>query len=401
MAPLRVGVIGAGMIAQAAHLPSLLALPERFEVAAIADPSEATRTTVAARHRVPAAYADWRAMIEQERLDAVVICAPHAVHAEATIGALESGLHVFVEKPLCIDPADADRIIAVRERQERVVQVGYMKRFDPAFERMLQELPASADELYFVDVVTHDPLLNKPSLFDPEEIVVGRDLPARVREEGEQSLRLQLQGAVGADDLEQVGPYVTIYLEALIHDVNLVNGLLERMGEPLPVAIESTSFWGDGAGATITFALASGARWNCTFLWLPGTQAFREHVALYFRDSMRTLTFAAPYLRKYPTIYELDGADGDGEARQRKVFTSHRVSYRRELEHFHDCVVTGVACRAPAELGKADVELLREVFLRAPEVVPAEGSSQPALAGAREGERQRLALQRRRQMKLG
>lgn len=387
MEPLQVGVIGAGMIAQAAHLPSLLALPERFEVAAIADPSETVRTTVAARCRIPADHSDWRAMIERERLDAVVICAPHAVHAEATIAALEAGLHVFVEKPLCIDPADADRIIAARERQERVVQVGYMKRFDPAYERMLQELPANAAELCFVDVVTHDPLLNKPSLFGPEEIVVGRDLPARVREEGERSLRSQLQGAVGTDDFGRVGPYVTIYLDALIHDVNLVNGLLERMGEPLPAAIESTSFWGDGAGATITFALASGTRWNCTFLWLPGTQVFREHVALYFRDSVRTLTFAAPYLRKYPTVYEMDGADG--EARQRRVFTSHRVSYRRELEHFHDCIVTGVACRAPAELGKADVELLREAFMRAPDGTASAGagSSQPALAGAEEGER--------------
>ncbi len=359
-APVRVGVIGAGMIAQAAHLPNLIALPERFTLAALADPSELTRTTVAARHRVPATYADWQSMIARETLDAVLICAPHAVHAEAAIAALEAGLHVFVEKPLCIDPADADRIIAARDRHRCVVQVGYMKRFDPAFERMADELPATAAELSFVDVVAYDPILNKPSLFSHGEIVVGRDLPADVRRDAERSLRAQLLAAVGSDDLQEVGAFATIYLDALIHDVNLVNGLLERMGEPLPTAIESTSFWGDGAGATIAFALANGARWHCTFLWLPGMQRFHEHVALYFRDSVRTLTFAAPYLHKHPTIYKVDGADGD--ARRRTAFSSHCPAYRSELEHFHDCIVDGMPCRTPAELGRFDVRLLRDAF---------------------------------------
>jgi predicted dehydrogenase len=357
----RVGLIGAGMIAQAAHLPNLAALPDHFEVVALVDPSETVRTIVAARHHVPASYADWREMIDRHELDAVLICAPHAVHVEATLAALEAGLHVFVEKPLCIDPADADRIIATRERHGRVVQVGYMKRFDPAYERMAAELPASADELCFVDVVAHDPILNKPSLFCPDEIVVGHDVPAKVRRDGEQALRAQLLAAVGSDDLGEVAPFATVYLDALIHDVNLVNGLLERMGEPLPAAIESTSCWGSGAGATIAFTLVNGARWNCTFLWLPGLQSFREHIAVYFRDSVRTLTFAAPYLHKHPTIYEVDGADG--EARQRSVFTSHRGSYRGELEHFYDCIVSEANCRTPAELGRADVKLLRDAFL--------------------------------------
>jgi predicted dehydrogenase len=358
----RVGLIGAGMIAQAAHLPNLAALTDRFEVVALADPSETVRTAVAARHHVSYGYADWREMIDRHGLDAVLICAPHAVHVEATLAALEAGLHVFVEKPLCIDPADADRIIAARERHRRVIQVGYMKRFDPAYERMADELPANADELCFVDVVAHDPILNKPSLFCPDEIVVGDDVPAEVRREGERSLRAQLLAAVGSDDLGEVGSFATVYLDALIHDVNLVNGLLERMGEPLPAAIESTSCWGDGVGATIAFTLVGGVRWNCTFLWLPGLQSFREHVALYFRDSVRTLSFAAPYLHKHPTIYEVDA--GDGETRRRSVFTSHRGSYRGELEHFHACIVTGADCQTPAEMGRDDVELLRNAFCR-------------------------------------
>jgi predicted dehydrogenase len=46
---------------------------------------------------------------------------------------------VLVEKPLCLDPADADRVVAAAG--DRVVQVGYMKRFDPAYEALLDDLP--------------------------------------------------------------------------------------------------------------------------------------------------------------------------------------------------------------------------------------------------------------------
>ena len=53
------------------------------------------------------------------------------------LDALDAGLHVLVEKPLCLAPADADAIAARAQQRGRVVQVGYMKRFDPAYERLL------------------------------------------------------------------------------------------------------------------------------------------------------------------------------------------------------------------------------------------------------------------------
>ena len=65
---------------------------------------------------------------------------------EVVLAALDAGLHVFVEKPMCITLADADAIIAARDRAGKVVQVGTMKRYDPASERMLESLPDSADD---------------------------------------------------------------------------------------------------------------------------------------------------------------------------------------------------------------------------------------------------------------
>src|SRR5919108_2036210 len=152
----RVGVIGCGMVAQAEHLQNLQQLSGRFEIAALADPSALVREAMGARYAVRNVHTDYRPLLEDD-LDAVVISAPAATHAEVTIAALDAGLHVFVEKPLCITLADADRIITARNRAGRVVQVGYMKRFDPAWERMLADIPSSPASLRYVRVLCHDP----------------------------------------------------------------------------------------------------------------------------------------------------------------------------------------------------------------------------------------------------
>ena len=91
------------------------------------------------------------------------------------IDALDAGLHVFVEKPMCIILDDADAIIAARDRAGKVVQVGTMKRYDPAVEAMLEALPATADDLRYVSVVVNDPEFEP--YFEPGDIVRGADVP--------------------------------------------------------------------------------------------------------------------------------------------------------------------------------------------------------------------------------
>src|SRR5207244_6730886 len=99
-----------------------------------------------ARYGIAGLYRDHRELLDSERLDAVVVCSPAGTHAQTVLDALDAGLHVFVEKPMCITLADADSIVAARDRAGRVVQVGTMKRYDPSYERMLAELPESRSE---------------------------------------------------------------------------------------------------------------------------------------------------------------------------------------------------------------------------------------------------------------
>ena len=127
MTRIRVGIIGGGLITQVEHLPNLLQLPGLFSVGGVTDPSRTVRDHIEKRWGVKS-FESADALLG-EKVDAVLIATPDAYHADLAILALERGLHVFSEKPLCYDPADADRVIAARDKTRRVMQVGYMKRF--------------------------------------------------------------------------------------------------------------------------------------------------------------------------------------------------------------------------------------------------------------------------------
>ena len=87
--PLRIGVVGGGLIAQAVHLPRLAADPARFAVVGIADPSPKVIGALAARYAPAHGYLDWRDLLDREELDAVAVCSPHSTHAEVVLAALD------------------------------------------------------------------------------------------------------------------------------------------------------------------------------------------------------------------------------------------------------------------------------------------------------------------------
>lgn len=354
----RLGLVGGGEIVQTVHLPNLWRMRTRFALVAIADPSRSVRETLADRYSIPREHASHTELIEAGGIDGVIVCSPHGAHADCVIEALDAGLHVFVEKPLCIALEDADRIIAARDGARRVVQVGYMNRFDEAFEWMCGDLPATAEDLRCVNVVTYDPRLGQ--FFRPEDMVVADDVPAAVRDATRSATCAQVRMAVGRDDRDSVFAFSEMFLGTLVHDVNVVHGLLDAMGEPTPRHVVDAACWADGYAVAGTIGLANGGRWTTTFMQLEGVHDFRMSIALYFSDSVRTLTLPAPYLRQSPTRYERAG-EQDGVQVERAV-GSFRESFVRELEHFHDCVVEGVACRTPPEQARADLELLTAMF---------------------------------------
>jgi predicted dehydrogenase len=358
---LRVGVVGGGLVAQAMHLHYLKHQTDRFDLVALAEPSKIVRDSLRQLYDLEATYADYRELLDGTKLDAIVICSPAQTHAEVTLAALDLGVHVFVEKPMCITLGDADRIAEARARTGRVVQVGYMKRHDPAWQHMLENLPDSAESLRYLRVVVHDPEFEP--FFGPGEIFRSDDVPRDVIEAGLEQMQAQLKEAVGAAPPEIIAAFEGSFLGSLVHDVNLVHGLLERMGEPLPAEVIGGDWWNEGRAVTGAVRLANGSRWDSAWIQLLDMFDYRESVAFYFAEEVHTLSFPSPWLKQFPTVYEVSRR-GD-RSRVAQVFESYEESFSRELAHFHDCVVNGAECETPPEQARLDIDVLTQMFLKA------------------------------------
>lgn len=128
----RVGWIGCGTHANAMLLPQLARLPARLAALCDLDPGRLAST--AERWSVPPERTtrDWRALLARDDLDAVVVAAGPAVHAEVALAAIERRLPVLVEKPPAADAATASRVAEASRASGVPVVVGFMKRFSTA-----------------------------------------------------------------------------------------------------------------------------------------------------------------------------------------------------------------------------------------------------------------------------
>lgn len=130
---LGVGLLGAGPVVQAIHLPTLARLRDRFEVRVVMDVNEEIAASVAGRVRArPTTSID--DLLADESVDIVAICSPSRFHAEQVIAAMRAGKKaVLCEKPFAETREEAAQIAAVSAETGVPVVVGAMHTFDPGW----------------------------------------------------------------------------------------------------------------------------------------------------------------------------------------------------------------------------------------------------------------------------
>jgi predicted dehydrogenase len=162
--PVRVGLIGAGGIA-GAHVAGYRRNPDVVTLAAVADPvaENAERRAADVGARV---FADYREMLEVADIDAVDICLPHHLHADAIVAAARAGKHVLCEKPLCLTEAEAARIEEAVADSGVTVMCAHNQLFLPAVAKARELIDSGAlGEVY--EVRTTDSFFND---FTPENM---------------------------------------------------------------------------------------------------------------------------------------------------------------------------------------------------------------------------------------
>ncbi len=126
---LRIGVLGAGAIAQAAHFEAC-GKARNAELAAICDVAQDLRERMAIVHGAGKTYAEYDRMLADPEIDAVIIATADAVHVPAAMRALAAGKHVLCEKPIGVTVEEVEQLKVALASSGKVLQVGHMKRFD-------------------------------------------------------------------------------------------------------------------------------------------------------------------------------------------------------------------------------------------------------------------------------
>ncbi len=147
----RVGIIGTGWIADA-HIGSYLKMPD-VELVAGADLVPGKAEAFFKKHGVEGVkcYPDHKSMLDNEQLDAVSVCTYNRTHAECTIYALKKGVHVLLEKPMCVTLQEGLDIMKAEKESGKVLSIGFQPRFD-ANMKMIKKIVESGElgKIYYI-----------------------------------------------------------------------------------------------------------------------------------------------------------------------------------------------------------------------------------------------------------
>lgn len=131
----RVAVIGTGWWSTYTHIPGLQDY-EGADLVALADKDEQKLQAADAEYHVGKTYTDYRVMIDEQKLDGVVIGTPHATHYEIARYCLEHDLHVMIEKPMVLYARHAQDLVDLAREHKRELMIGYPYHYTAAAMRV-------------------------------------------------------------------------------------------------------------------------------------------------------------------------------------------------------------------------------------------------------------------------
>ena len=360
---LRVGVVGLGAIAQAIHLPNLLRLWDRFEIVHVCDLDDDLASRIASTLG-PAVRSsgDPTAVCDDANVDAILILAS-GPHAPLSSAALDAGKHVFVEKPLSLTVAEATQLGQAARSVERVVQVGYMKLYDPVVPKAMAEAQSIAD-----------PRLLRITVLHPTEASQQRHLSIRRSRvpaaalDASRAYEAEMTRLAIGDLPPQFGwLYRDVALGSMIHQVALARRLAGRLPQDVLFA-DAWPFDGEQPGAprgdppTIVAMgeIAPGFRLELDWVWLPADLDYSERYELFGPDARLSLEMPTPYALDQRAVLRIERST-DSERSATRTVADYRTGFQAELEAFHDAVTAGPPFPSGADEAADDTRFLQRL----------------------------------------
>ncbi|WP_171027578.1 Gfo/Idh/MocA family protein [Pseudarthrobacter sp. NamE2] len=347
--PVRVALVGAGEIAEVAHLPAWSAAGDA-RVDVLVDPNQERAQRIAAEFGIPNCAVDFEELLQSGDVDAVDICTPPHLHAPMVLNALDAGLHVLVEKPMATNLLDGEAIARAARASGKTVMIAENWLFSSA--------RREAEEI-----------IRKHALGQPFLVKARHESSLYVASTGGAPAWTFSPDTAGGGYLMQAGIHTVALIEAMVGPFQEVSGYTSAGNTPPDGFLEST--------AVLTALFESGALGSLAFT------ARSQHLGP--RRLGLELFFDKGSL-------ELDVWTGrvsyTVEGRQTTVEDANSsMGFAEEISHFVHCLRTGSEPEtSPARL----LSSLKTVFAAyesartGNSVRPSNVASTPAPAGAKE-----------------
>jgi predicted dehydrogenase len=346
MTALQFGYVGCGFMAQGVHLPNFAGLPE-VELTALADLRPQLGEKVQRRWGFRKLYRSHLELAEDPEVEAVGVSAFFSEQPGIARDLLQAGKHVFMEKPMALSVAEAEGILEAAQAGGARLMVAYMKRYDAGNEtakRHLEEMRAEAGRLFYA----------RNHGFCGRDWTAGFD--GRIEQTDEP--RPQAGPLTGPDWMpEQFVKAYVWYLQQYAHNVNLLRWFLEAGEDAQVTAVDLNA---DGYTGNVTLAM-KGVR---TIIESGSTShhAWDEHTQIYFADGWVKVTSPALLLKNLPAAVEVYRAGRVQQFLHPLPDPPYSWCYRREAEHFVECLRTSAPFRSSGEDTLTDVRLFEDIF---------------------------------------
>lgn len=320
-------LIGAGKVAHAAHLRELRDLRHVLRLVAVVENDPVHLAAVRAGGFPDAAVCGSPEEAVRAGARAALVCTPWWTHREVVGACLEAGLPVLCEKPVSLDLAEIDQLLAAEERAGVPVAAGYMKRHDPVVARFIDHCRAELPRARRFEIDIHDP--NAPHQvahllpYPPQPF--GPQPPA-----AERALRRALGAAAGSVQREA---YARGLGGSLIHQVNIVHAVLAGSGLRLDGRLLHADQWADGAGIGVRWRPDRMLLIDATHLRVPEHRRYRETLEFTAETSVATLGLPSPYARDESATLTVETWDARGAQSERRTYTAEpgRTGFRQQL----------------------------------------------------------------------
>jgi predicted dehydrogenase len=340
---LKIGMIGAGLMGQIAHLMNYVEI-EDCEVVALAELRPNLRKRVASKYQIPRTYETHRQLLEDPEVQAVIVVTPRPYIYSVALDCLSANKHVLTEKPMACTLEQAENLVAAAKKNHVRYVIGYMKRYDEGVQIAKQMLDEYITTKELGDIIFARVTCFMGDFFAPASghVVTGE------------------QAIYPDHKIEMAPPWIPKnhemdfagYLNTYSHDTNLLRYLFDR--SPEVEHVNFTSMKGRLAALHFGSFVASLETGRSQYHY------WHEQVQIFFEGGHLLIKVPSHLLRNVSASVDVYTSGNRPMVLSPK--TRWTWAFKRQAEAFVDCILREVDSLNPGEDAIEDLRLIEKMW---------------------------------------